>query len=119
MLNISKPDFIFWINFIKEYDNEIVKVEKTLENIFEDGFCILKISTFSNKILKFLEEKCNDKDTISWWLYEVPTFAKCDDNYKITFPNENKDFIVETVDQLYDFLEYFDSIKDKNDKNIV
>ena len=107
-ITISKEDFVFWIDYIKNFNNELLNTEDKISEIFNDDFFgTLKIAKNVDKIIQWLCSKVNDQeddDTISWWLYECECVFEKDQDWTITFANTpHQELIVNTPEQLYDF----------------
>lgn len=103
---ISKEEFIKIIKRLKDYNDLQDKIQKLFENNIDN-----KEMDFMNAgsicvghetiVLKLLENMFNDKDTISWWLYEC--------NYGRDFSLgdlevDGVEIDLSTPEKLYDYL---------------
>ena len=108
---ITKKEFIKIINNLKEVNdfvNETNKKAKKLNDaIISDFYNTMSLSiSHENIVVKLLENMFNDKDIISWWLYELDYGKEFKKGY---LKDENGlDIDVSTAGKLYDYL-----IKDK------
>lgn len=104
---LSKQEFIEIIDKLKEVNdfvNEVnSKARKLNDAIISDFFNASSLS-ISHEILvvRLLENMFNDKDIISWWIYELDYGRKYE---KGCIQNENGlDIDVSSAEKLYDYL---------------
>lgn len=103
---ISKEEFVEIINRLKDTDDAVDKANEIFNNTIDS-----RISDYMNSaslmichediVVTLLEKIFNDKDTLSWWLYER--------NYGRDFKigdliDNNKKIDLRTPDKLYDYL---------------
>lgn len=104
---ITKKEFVDIINKLKEVNDFVEetndKARKLNDAIISDFFNASSLS-ISHEIIvvKLLENMFNDKDIISWWLYELEYGEKYE---KGCIKDCNgKDIDVSTPEKLYDYL---------------
>ena len=104
---ISKQEFIEIIDKLREVNDFVdevnSKARKLNEAIISDFFNAASLSiSHENLLVRLLENMFNDKDIISWWLYELDYGRKFKNGY---LTDENGiDIDVSTADKLYDYL---------------
>lgn len=104
---ISKEEFIDIIDKLREVNDFVDetnnKARKLNDAIISDLFNASSLSiSHENIVLKLLENMFNDKDIISWWLYELDYGRKYKKGY---LKDENGlDIDVSTAGKLYDYL---------------
>jgi len=104
---ISKQEFIDIINKLKEVrdfvDEVNTKARKLNDAIMSDFYNSSSLSiSHENIVVRLLENMFNDKDIISWWIYELDYGRKY---IKGCFQDANGlDIDVSTAEKLYDYL---------------
>ena len=104
---ISKQEFIDIIDKLKEVNDFVDEVNnkarKLNDAIISDFFNTASLSiSHENLVVRLLENMFNDKDIISWWLYELNYGRKYE---KGCFQDEKgMDIDVSTADKLYNYL---------------
>ena len=103
---ITREEFIDIIDKLKEVNDFVDEVNnkarKLNDAIISDFFNAASLSiSHENIVVRLLENMFNDKETISWWLYELDYGRK----YKEYCITENgKPIDLSTADKLYDYL---------------
>ncbi|GAG01981.1 unnamed protein product [marine sediment metagenome] len=67
---IKKKTFIECIEAIKKQNEIEHKVCDALELVVDGNFIPMFSETIFSQLLKVMEESMNDKDWISWWMFE-------------------------------------------------
>lgn len=104
---ITKQEFIEIINKLKkanDFVNETNNKARKLDDaIISDFFNASSLSiSHENIVVKLLENIFNDKDILSWWLYELDYGREYKKGY---LKDENGfDIDVSTASKLYDYL---------------
>lgn len=103
---ITREEFVEIINILKETDDFVEetneRARKLHNSIVTDFFDASSLSiSHEDIVVKLLENMFNDKDVISWWLYEKDYGQ--DESLKMwdEFGNE---IDVSTAEKLYDYL---------------
>ena len=113
---ISKKEFVEIINRLRNYNDLQDKIDDLFKDLIdnkEQDFCNAGAICIGHEtiVVKLLENMFNDKDTISWWLYEC--------NYGRDFSLgdlevNGVEIDLKTSEKLYDYL--VDNMKgEKND----
>lgn len=104
---ITKKEFIEIINKLREVNDFVDetnnKARKLNDAIISDFFNASSLSiSHENIVVKLLENMFNDKDILSWWLYEL-NYGK---EYKKGYLKDEKGFDIDvsTAGKLYDYL---------------
>lgn len=107
---ITKKEFVEIIDRLRNYNdlqNKINDLFKDLIDNNEQDFCNAGSICIGHEtiVVELLENIFNDKDTLSWWLYE------CDygRNFKLGYMQEEKEGKIINIDlsnteKLYDYL---------------
>ncbi len=103
---INKKEFVKIINNLKEVNDFVEetnsRAKKLNDAIISDFYNTMSLSiSHEYTVVKLLENIFNDKDIISWWLYE------CDygRNFKVgDLQVEGKQIDLTTSEKLYDYL---------------
>ena len=103
---INKKEFVKIINNLKEVNDFVEetnsRAKKLNDVIISDFYNTMSLSiSHEYTVVKLLENIFNDKDIISWWLYE------CDygRNFKVgDLQVEGKQIDLTTSEKLYDYL---------------
>lgn len=104
---ITKKEFVDIINKLKEVNDFVDKTndnaKKLNDAIISDFFNASSLSiSHENIVVKLLENIFDDKDIISWWLYELDYGRKFKKGY---LKDANSlDVDVSTAGKLYDYL---------------
>lgn len=104
---ITKQEFIDIINKLKEVNDFVnetnEKARKLDDAIISDFFNASSLSiSHENIVVKLLENMFNDKEILSWWLYELDYGRKYKEG---CIQDENGfDVDVRTAGKLYDYL---------------
>ena len=103
---ISKKEFVEIINKLRkvnDFVDETNKKARELDDaIISDFYNTMSLSiSHENIVVELLENMFNDKETISWWLYELDYGRKYGE-YCIT--ENGKPIDLSTADKLYDYL---------------
>lgn len=104
---ISKKEFVEIIAKLKEVhdfvDETNEKAKKLHDSIISDFYNTISLSiSHENIVVQLLEKMFNDKDILSWWLYELNNGRKYE---KGCIQDSNgKDIDVSTAEKLYDYL---------------
>lgn len=104
---LSKQEFIDIIDKLKEVNDFVdevnTKARKLNDAIISDFFNASSLSiSHENIVVRLLENMFNDKDIISWWLYELDYGRKYE---KGCFQDENGlDIDISSAKKLYDYL---------------
>lgn len=103
---ISKQEFINIIDKLKEVNDFVdevnTKARKLNDAIISDFFSAASLSiSHENLVVRLLENMFNDKDIISWWIYEV-NYGR---NTDMAWVEENgvKTYLY-TAEDLYNYL---------------
>lgn len=104
---ITKKEFIEIINKLKEVNDFVNetnnKAKKLNEAIISDFFNASSLSiSHENIVVKLLENIFDDKDIISWWLYELDYGREFKKGY--LQDESGLDVDVSTAGKLYDYL---------------
>ena len=103
---ISKKEFVEIISKLRkvnDFVDETNKKARELDDaIISDFYNTMSLSiSHENIVVELLQNMFNDKETISWWLYELDYGRK----YKEYCITENgKPIDLSTADKLYDYL---------------
>lgn len=108
---ITKNEFVDIINKLREVNDFVDetnnKARKLNDAIISDFFNATSLSiSHENIVVKLLENMFNDKEIISWWIYELDYGRK----FKIgciSYTNECERIIepdLSTAEKLYDYL---------------
>jgi len=102
---LSKERFHQFIQALRTED----KKENELRALGVDLHC--NECEWTNPFVDLIEEMCFNKaqrDTLGWWLYDCPKGVSGDPTPNsfavITYPKENKQWDLTTVDELYEYL---------------
>ena len=108
-IKISKIDFINLITKMQERDKKISKVADGLEELIDGYACININSEVDAAIISLLETLTGDTDEIiSWWLYEdVEKNITITNQSSVNCTNEDVLVNIETIDDLYEYLQFF------------
>lgn len=104
---LTKKEFIEIINKLREVNDFVDetnnKARKLDDAIISDFFNASSLSiSHENIVVKLLENIFNDKDILSWWLYELDYGREYKKGY---LKDENGfDIDVSTASKLYDYL---------------
>ena len=103
---LSKKEFVDIINKLRkvnDFVDETNKKARELDDaIISDFYNTMSLSiSHENIVVELLENMFNDKETISWWLYELDYGRKYEE-YCIT--ENGKPIDLSTADKLYDYL---------------
>lgn len=103
---ISKEEFISIIDKLKEVDDFVKETNKRarkLEDaIISDFFNASSLSiSHENIVVKLLENMFNDKELLSWWVYELDYGRKYKKGYLI---DNGINIDISTAGKLYDYL---------------
>ena len=104
---ITKQEFIKIINNLKEVNDFVYetnrRAEKLNDAIISDFYNTMSLSiSHENTVVQLLENMFNDKDIISWWLYELDYGREFKKGY---LKDENGfDIDVSSAGKLYDYL---------------
>ncbi len=104
---ITKNEFVEIMNKLKEVDDFVKEVNeksrKLSDAIISDFFNAQSLSiSHESLVLELLQNIFNDKDFISWWIYE--TDYGRNKNMAKVWLEDNTEISLETPEQLYDFL---------------
>lgn len=104
---ISKKEFVEIIAKLKEVhdfvDETNEKARKLHDAIISDFYNTMSLSiSHESLVVELLEKMFNDKDTISWWLYEKD-YGR-DEELKM-WDEQGNEIDVSTAKKLYDYLE--------------
>lgn len=104
---ITKKEFIEIINKLKEVNDFVNetnnKAKKLNEAIISDFFNASSLSiSHENIVVKLLENIFDDKDIMSWWLYELDYGREFKKGY--LQDESGLDVDVSTAGKLYDYL---------------
>lgn len=104
---IDKKTFVSIIEKLKEVNNFVNKVNsearKLDDAIISDFFNASSLSiSHENIVLELLENMFDDKDILSWWLYELDYGRKFKMGYMTDEKGNNID--LSTAEKLYDYL---------------
>lgn len=104
---ITKKEFIEIINKLKEVNDFVNetnnKAKKLNDAIISDFFNASSLSiSHENIVVKLLENIFDDKDIMSWWLYELDYGRKFKKGY--LQDESGLDVDVSTAGKLYDYL---------------
>src|SRR6056297_1487491 len=95
---IKKETFIKIIDMIKEQNETNNKVGEALELVCDSWVMYGLKDKYKDALMLLLEEIFNDTDDwIGWWLYE-------DVEKVVTYTDSDEKDILDTPEQLYDFL---------------
>lgn len=103
---ITKQEFVEIINRLRDYNDLQDKIQDlfkdNIDNQENDFMNAGSICIGHEKIVvKLLENMFNDKDTLSWWLYEQD-YGK---SFKIGYLEDNGEKVdLTTSEKLYDYL---------------
>lgn len=108
-IKISKIDFINLITKMQERDKKISKVADGLEELIDGYACININSEVDAAIISLLETLTGDtEEIISWWLYEdVEKNITITNQSSVNCTNEDVLVNIETIDDLYEYLQFF------------
>lgn len=108
-MKISKEDFVDLLTKMRERDERLSKVSDGLEQLIDGYACINVNEDVDSAILNLLIKLTGDsEDTISWWLYEnVEKIITITNKSSINPTNEDVLIKLETMEDLYDYLQYF------------
>lgn len=103
---ITKKEFVKIINNLREVNDFVEetnsRARKLHDSIISDFYNTMSLSiSHANTVVELLENMFNDKDTISWWLYECDYGRKFKIGY---FEVEGKQIDLTTPEKLYDYL---------------
>lgn len=104
---IDKKEFVDIINKLKEVDDFVKETNDKARNlndaIISDFFNATSLSiSHENIVLRLLENIFNDKDIISWWLYELDYGRKYEEG--CIQDCNGKIIDIPTAEKLYDYL---------------
>lgn len=104
---ITKQEFVDIIDKLKEVNDFVNetndKARKLNDAIILDFFNASSLSiSHENIVVKLLENMFNDKDILSWWLYDLDYGRKYKDGY-IT-EADRTEIDLSTPEKLYDYL---------------
>lgn len=103
---IDKENFIAIINKLKKVNDFVYETNKKARElddaIISDFYNTMSLSiSHENIVVELLEDIFNDKDTISWWLYEKD-YGR---NLELKIWDETgKEIDLSTADKLYNYL---------------
>lgn len=104
---ITKQEFIKIINSLKEVNDFVdetnSKAKKLNDAIISDFYNTMSLSiSHENTVVQLLENMFNDKDIISWWLYELDYGRE----FKKGYLKDEKGFDIDvsSAGKLYDYL---------------
>ena len=108
-MKISKTDFINLLTKMQERDKKISKVADGLEELIDGYACININSDVDSAIISLLENLTGDtEETISWWIYEdVKKVITITNQSSVNCTNEDVLVNIETIDDLYEYLQFF------------
>ena len=106
---ISKEDFVNLFNELNKKKERYDKVADGLEQLIDGYACINIDSDFDAAVLNLIAKLTGDtEDVIGWWLYEnvekIVTVTKISSINKI---GEDVPIEITTIEDLYDYLQYF------------
>ncbi len=110
---IERNEFVQIINRLEERDNVVDKVNKifrnTTDSVMSDSMNAASLMICHEDIvINLLEKIFDDKEIISWWLYEK-NYGK---NFKMgDFEVDGQQIDLTTAENLYDYL-----LKEKNER---
>lgn len=104
---ITKQEFVDIINKLKEVNDFVNetndKARKLNDAIISDFFNASSLSiSHENIVVDLLENMFNDKDILSWWLYDLDYGRKYKGGYIIEADGTEID--LSTPEKLYDYL---------------
>lgn len=104
---ITKQEFVDIIDKLKEVNDFVNetndKARKLNDAIISDFFNASSLSiSHENIVVELLENMFNDKDILSWWLYDLDYGRKYKDGY-IT-EADRTEIDLSTPEKLYDYL---------------
>ena len=104
---ITKQEFVDIIDKLKEVNDFVNetndKARKLNDAIISDFFNASSLSiSHENIVVELLENMFNDKDILSWWLYDLDYGRKYKDGY-IT-ETDGTEIDLSTPEKLYDYL---------------
>lgn len=104
---LTKQEFVDIINKLKEVNDFVNetndKARKLNDAIISDFFNASSLSiSHENIVVELLENMFNDKDILSWWLYDLDYGRKYKDGY-IT-EADGTEIDLSTPEKLYDYL---------------
>lgn len=101
---ISKQDFLKFINIVQEYN-------KFSDILRKNNIDITDLPHFYNLNNLFMDQVFSEdnKEIIEWWLYDQTFFRKKGEDITIEFDPTGETFILNTPEQLYDYLEFKNS----------
>lgn len=103
---LSRKEFVKIINRLKETNDFVQRTNdeaRKLQDAIESDFFNSMSLAISHEslVVKLLENMFNDKDILSWWLYELDYGRE----YKEGCFTENEKIIdISTTEKLYDYL---------------
>lgn len=108
-MKISQSDFVNLLLKMKQRDDKMNKVADGLEELIDGYACININSEVDTAIISLLETLTGDTDEIiSWWLYEdVEKVITITPESSINCTNEDVLINIETLEELYEYLQYF------------
>ena len=103
---VSKEEFVEIINRLKETDEVICKVNNIFDNVTDNIMTCGSNATHlmichEDIVVKLLEKIFNDKDVLTYWLYEK-SYGR--DYKKGDITVNGKKIDLSTPEKLYDFL---------------
>lgn len=103
---ITKKEFVKIINNLREVNDFVEetnsRARKLHDSIISDFYNTTSLSiSHENTVVELLENMFNDKDIISWWLYECDYGRKFKIGY---FKVEGNQIDLTTPEKLYDYL---------------
>lgn len=105
---ISKETFCKALSLIKQQEAINHEFSLALDKVGDGHFVFGVKDKYYEALLMVLKESINDKyDYIEWWLYEEST------DYKVWSKDEKKVWILDTPENLYDFIVNESTSEDK------
>lgn len=106
---ISKEDFINLLEELNKKREKYNKVADGLEILIDGYACINIDSDFDTAVLNLLAKLTGDtEDVIGWWLYEnVEKIITITTKSSINKIGEDVPIEINTIEDLYDYLQYF------------
>lgn len=103
---ISKEEFIEIIDKLRKVNDFVdetnAKAKELDDAIISDFYNTMSLSiSHENIVVRLLENMFNDKDTLSWWLYEQ-NYGR---SFKLGYLEDNGEKVdLRTPEKLYDYL---------------
>lgn len=108
-IRLTKDQFVFLINFIIKFNDDMNETEETLQTIFDPEFTtrpVLKVGSMMYELESWIADQMMDFDanygtTLSWWLWEA---REQHDDAKWIGLASGENLILRTPEDLYDAL---------------